>query len=93
MAYVAAEGFGLRIVDLTDPSNLVEVGSLDTTATDVFVSGGRAYITAEQKGLVIADLNISTLTLPQQIVVNIPDGNLDKAIRNRLGKYPDGGSR
>ena len=57
LAYVAGFG-GLRIWDVSDPSNPVEVGSLDTPTGNVFVSGGLAYIAASGRGLRIVDVSV-----------------------------------
>ena len=57
LAYVAAGGSGLRIVDVVDPSATVEVGSIDTPsyAFDVDVVGGFAYVADGASGLRVID--------------------------------------
>jgi len=54
-AYVAAEGSGLRVVDVSTPSNPTEVGFYDTPgyAQGVAVAGGYAYVADWDDGLII----------------------------------------
>lgn len=49
----------LRVIDVRDPVNPIEVGSYDTPgiATDVVVSGGYAYVTDDYAGLWILDVS------------------------------------
>ena len=45
-AYVAAEGYGLQIIDISNPQELKFVGGYDTPdeASDVYVHGEYAYV-------------------------------------------------
>jgi len=56
-AYVA-DGRGLRVVDISDPTNPAEVGFYDTPgyAYDVAVAGGYAYV-ADGRGLRVVDVS------------------------------------
>ncbi|MBI2877784.1 MAG: choice-of-anchor D domain-containing protein [Candidatus Tectomicrobia bacterium] len=59
-AYVANGKFGLRVVDITHPASLQEVGSLDTLggiAGGIFFSDGFAYVAAGTEGLWIIDVS------------------------------------
>lgn len=58
LAYVANETGGLRVVDVSDPQN-PQLGALRVTpATEVFVSGGHAYVGAAwSPGLRVFDLS------------------------------------
>ena len=59
LAFVAADGSGLRIVDVTDPTALVEVGFVSTpaNASGVYVSGGLAFVAGDRSGLHIMDVS------------------------------------
>lgn len=58
-AYIAHDFKGLRIVDIRDPENPVEVGSVDTPgrAWGVYVSGNYAYVANYLYGLSIIDVS------------------------------------
>ena len=70
-AYLAAGWQGLRIVDVRDPTNLVEMGSYRSDAwsydesrpnawrfaADVWVDQGMAYVAAEEDGLHVIDVS------------------------------------
>ncbi len=53
MAYVACAGSGLRVLDLTNPSQLVEVACLDNWSAFVEISENRAYVTSGLGGVVL----------------------------------------
>ena len=55
---MASSGAGLQIVDLTNPSNLVLVSSLDPGGyvSDVAVAGNYAYLAAGDDGLQVIDI-------------------------------------
>ena len=57
-AYIAAGEGGLRIVDISDSTQLVEVGCYDTpgSATSVTVGGSYAYVGDDTYGLRIIDI-------------------------------------
>lgn len=55
--YIAGWTSGLKILNITDPSNPVEVGSLNMTyARSVWVEGNYAYIIDKDAGLMIVDI-------------------------------------
>jgi hypothetical protein len=58
-AYVAADRFGLMIIDVTDPSNPGSAGGYYSMsdAYDVLVRGNYAYIAAGTSGLLIIDIS------------------------------------
>ena len=62
-AYVADSSAGLRVVDITDPTNPVEVGSFDpigsTIGLGVFFSGPYVYL-ADGLGLLVLDVSDPT---------------------------------
>jgi hypothetical protein len=53
---VAADEAGLRIIDVSNPSAPVEVGSYNTIASDVAVGGNYAYVTSDRGGLLVLDI-------------------------------------
>jgi len=56
--FVAAGDAGLRVIDVSDPSAPVEVGSYDAVpAFDVGASGSHAYVAAGEEGLRVVDLH------------------------------------
>jgi len=57
--YVAAGDAGLRVIDVSDPSNPKEVGYCDTPgeAVGVYVSGSFAYVAAGDAGLRVIDVS------------------------------------
>ncbi|MDK9699582.1 MAG: hypothetical protein OEM52_05510 [bacterium] len=59
-AYVASEDLGLRIVNISDPSNPSVVGSYDTPgmANGVAVSGNYAYVADGLSGLKVIDVSV-----------------------------------
>jgi len=63
--YVAAGNEGLRVVDVSDPHNPLEVGFYNTPgyAWDVFVSGSFAYVADGETGLQVID--VTTAYAPQ----------------------------
>jgi hypothetical protein len=62
--YVAAWNFGLKVIDVSDPANPIEIGSLDSpgSALGISISGIYAYLADGDYGLVI--INISDPTQP-----------------------------
>ncbi len=58
-AYVADDGKGLRIIDISDPANPSETGYYDTPgyAYDVAVAGNYAYIADYYQGLRVIDVS------------------------------------
>jgi len=58
-AYVAAGQAGLRVVDISNPTNPTEVGDCDLfgTARDVTVGGGYAYVAVGESGLCVVDIS------------------------------------
>jgi hypothetical protein len=58
-AYVADQGFGLQIFEISDPSNPAFAGSFDTPdgAYDVFVAGSYAFVADWYSGLQIIDIS------------------------------------
>ena len=65
-AYVAADGL-LSILNISDPSNPVQVGSYDTPGSTrgVYVSGNYAYVADSSSGLRVID--ISTPASPSEV--------------------------
>jgi len=59
LAYVAAWGDGLRIIDVSDPKVLRLLASVDTPgqARGIWMAGGRAYIADGEYGLQIIDVS------------------------------------
>ena len=57
-AYVADDWAGLRVIDVSDPQNPVEVGYHDTPsiALGIYVSGDYAYVTDRDAGLRVIDV-------------------------------------
>ena len=66
-AYVACWNFGLKIVNITDPANLTEVGSYNdgVEVGGTFVSNDVAIVTKTDGGVLL--LNVSDPTSPQKI--------------------------
>ena len=61
LAYVADGHAGLRVIDVSDPSNPVEVGALDTgNARGVAVADGLAYVADGASGLRVIDISHPT---------------------------------
>ncbi len=62
IAYVAAGGAGLQVVDVANPRSPQIIGVLDTAgnANDVVVSGGFAYVVDGTSGLVVIDVSDPT---------------------------------
>jgi len=56
-AYLVDYNAGLRVVDISDPTSPIVVGSLPMQALSVDVSGDYAYLAAEFDGLVIVDIS------------------------------------
>ncbi len=57
-AYVALEGGGLQVVDISEPSRPVQVGELaGVDAREVAIQGGFAYLADREQGLVVVDLS------------------------------------
>jgi len=65
----ACGGFGLRVIDVTDPQNPVEIGSYDppSSSQGVAVVGNYAYVAAGAYGLYILD--VSTPSAPSLVGV------------------------
>lgn len=59
-AFVAMHGEGVRVVDVSDPASLREVGAFDTpgVAEAVWVGGDRLYVADGESGLRIFDLSV-----------------------------------
>lgn len=57
--YLAAHSFGLRVIDISDLMNPLEIGSVDTPgiADGVTISGTEAYVSDEGGGLVVVDVS------------------------------------
>jgi hypothetical protein len=58
-AYVNSLGYGLKVIDVTDPTNLLEVGNypIPGVGWDVKVKDGRVYVSWNYDGLLAIDLN------------------------------------
>ncbi|MCR4424466.1 MAG: hypothetical protein NUW10_07985, partial [candidate division WOR-3 bacterium] len=58
-AYVADGGSGLRVVDVSNPSNPVEIGHCETPgyARGVAVAGSYAYVADDYHGLRVIDVS------------------------------------
>lgn len=61
-AFIAADQAGLQIIDITDPTQMVHVGGIDTpgTARDIAISGDRAYVADYPTGLLVFDISVPT---------------------------------
>jgi hypothetical protein len=59
LAYLAFGEAGLQIINISDPTNPVLVGSCPTIGPnrDVYVTGNYAFLACSEKGLVIADIS------------------------------------
>ncbi len=57
LAYLSDRFYGLRVLDISNPTNIVELGSFSATANEVQVVGITAYLAAGAEGLLV--LNIS----------------------------------
>jgi hypothetical protein len=70
-AYIAARGDGLRIIDVSTPSNPVEVGFVETQYSmyKVEVEGDYAYVAAKEDGLRV--FNVSDPSNPVEVGVMI----------------------
>jgi hypothetical protein len=71
-AYLCSGGWGLRIIDISDPTNPYEVGFFDTSnclfsAKGVYVFGNYAYVAGGLAGLYILD--VSDPSNPQMLGV------------------------
>ncbi|NOZ06931.1 MAG: hypothetical protein GXP41_11385, partial [Chloroflexi bacterium] len=66
-AYVADQGYGLRIIDITDPSSPFQVGTLAIAGwpKGVALSGDILYLVAEDSGLHVID--VANPGYPQEI--------------------------
>jgi hypothetical protein len=66
-AYVAAWGIGLRVIDVSNPAQMNEIGSYNTNgyASNVAIDGNYAYIADGNDGLRIT--NISDPTQPTEV--------------------------
>ena len=80
IAYVIDSSHGFKILDISDTSNPVEVGSYDTgkSSSSVYVSGNYAYVTNYNSGLRVID--ISDFSNPQEISVNSTNENMDEIV-------------
>lgn len=90
-AYIAAQAGGLRIVDVSDPSQPREVGFSDApdSARSVFVSGDYAYVADEFAGLHV--INVSNPASPYQTgVYNTPGRAFDVFVKGRYAYVADG---
>ncbi len=84
-AYVADGWDGLRIIDISNSANPVEVGSFssDDLALDVFVAGNYAYLANDLAGLRILD--VSNPTNPVEVGHFDTEGNSEGVFVN--GNY------
>ncbi len=66
VAYVADTANGLRIFDVSDPADPIQVGmaTIGDGAWDVFVTGDLAYVAAHSEGLRIFDISDPTTPTP-----------------------------
>jgi len=78
-AYVAAYEDGLKVIDISDPTNPVEVGHFNYIgyAHHVYVSGSYAYVVTWQDGLKVID--ISDPTNPVE-VGHFDDGDYPESV-------------
>ena len=55
LVYIAYAGLGLRVIDVSDPTNCVRVGGYDTSgsAWGVAVADGRIYVADYEAGLLV----------------------------------------
>ena len=79
-AYVADDLYGLRIIDISDPSAPVETGFYDTPgfAQGVAVSGNYAYVADGQSGVRI--INVSDPAAPVEVGFNVMAGESHSAL-------------
>lgn len=91
-AYVAAGATGLQVIDISEHSTPVIVGSLDTSgnANDVKVVGQVAYIADGEAGLRIIDVENPLAPIPLG-TVNTPGLAQDVTISGNMAFVADGG--
>jgi len=84
LAYIACGRAGLRIIDVTDPDQPQEMGSVDTpgAAFDVVVSGNVAYVADDQGGLRMID--VSDPRSPHELGFDTTAGFSQLALADRL---------
>ena len=74
-----ASNVGFRVIDVSVPSNLTEVGGLsweETTTHTLVVADGYGYV-ATERGLLIIDLSVPSMPT---IAATVPGGSLDIAL-------------
>jgi len=89
-AYIADSGAGLRIIDVTNPSNPIEVGYCDTpgTAFGVYVAGDYTYVADGRGGLRIID--VSDKTSPVEVgSYDTPGSAMDVFVKGTLAYIAD----
>jgi hypothetical protein len=93
LAYVARQGSGFRIIDVSNPSVPVDVGGLDTPgyAEQIAIHGGLAYVADGASGLRVID--VSNPSAPFEIgAIDTPGRARDVEIAEGLAYVADGDS-
>jgi len=83
--YLAVDGAGLEVVDVSNPYDPVLVGSLDMDeyARDVEVAGSRAFVPVDGRGLAVVDLTQPTTPVLDQLLVT-PEEALHVEVRGTM---------
>ena len=91
LAFVADGPKGLRIIDVSDSANIVEVGFADTPgqAHQVAVAGDYAYVADGEGGLRIIDISVPESPVEVGAVAT-PDPAVDVAVEGEFAYVADG---
>ena len=92
-AYLAIGNAGLRVVDISNPSALIEVGSFDSfgSANGVFIKNDIAYVADGSEGLLILDISDPN-SLHSIGYLKLPGTAEDIAISGKLAYIASGRS-
>jgi len=93
VAFMAVGDAGLRVVDISNPSALIEVGSYDTSgsANGIFLKGDFAYIADGNEGLLILDVSDS-ISLKSIGYLNLPGTAEDVTVSGKFAYIASGRS-
>ena len=81
LAYIAHYGDGLKIVDISDPTNIVEVGSYDTnTGTTGFVGAWGTYPYYASNKVIVSDISNGLFVLAYDEGGGIPCGDISSFV-------------
>ncbi len=93
LAWVADGSGGLRVFEVSNPRNPVELGALDTpgSASAVEERNGIAYVADDSSGLRVID--VSEVSTPEELgALDTPGRALDVSVVDELAYVADGGS-